>query len=332
MSVFTISPFSAHSGSKRALVQCREGNSVEKEEERNVDDQNLLRSDEHGDLILPRRRRPRGRSDVDVDAEDCIRIHHHLATLLPDVGLQVWKGALLLTDFILHEMSTTERFKDTVAIELGAGTGLVGLIMARFARLVFITDRGTEILDNCTRNVITNSSSLKNGEASVRVRELDWHKSWPPDDDECKEINIGYNWTPEDVQASEEVSVILAADVVYSPDLTDAFFQVLKKLMPLGSQRVLYLAMEKRYNFSLRDQDVVAHGYKHFLTFFSTDTRNESCEESEVDTDSYGSVKHFTGRKVDISRVRQYVKNYDRGKDLELWELRPMPHYPLGHS
>lgn len=70
------------------------------------------------------------------------------------------------------------------------------------------------------------------------------------------------------------VSVFLAADVVYSEDLTTAFFAVLEKLMPPNSDKVLYLAMEKRYNFSLTDLDVVAHGYKHFRTFFTSDDAN----------------------------------------------------------
>ncbi|KAL3697122.1 hypothetical protein R1sor_011198 [Riccia sorocarpa] len=319
VSVFAILPFSAHSGTERNLFQKGEGRSVETEEVRKTDDH--VCSDEHGDLILPRRRRSKRRPELDEGTEDCVRVHYHLATRLPDVGLQVWKGALLLSDFILHEMSSTERFKDVIAIELGAGTGLVGLIMARFARLVFITDRGTEILDNCTRNVITNCSSLKHGEDSVRVRELDWHKSWPPEIRESEESHSGYNWTPQDIEICEEASVMLAADVVYSPELTDAFFQLLKKLMPLGSKRVLYLAMEKRYNFSFRDQDVVAHGYKHFRTFFWNDTRDSS-EGRDADIDSYGEMKHFSGRRIDISGVRQYVKNYDRGEDLELWELR----------
>lgn len=43
-----------------------------------------------------------------------------------------------------------------------------------------LADIGEDILENCSRNVIQNASSLRNGESTVRVRELDWQKPWPP--------------------------------------------------------------------------------------------------------------------------------------------------------
>ncbi|BBN03411.1 methyltransferase-like protein 22 [Marchantia polymorpha subsp. ruderalis] len=293
---------------------------LEKQEDDEGADECSVGTDDHGDLILPRRKKMRKTAQV---TKDVISVYHNITTQLSDVGLQVWKGALLLSDFILDSITTNESFKDTVVLELGAGTGLTGIIMARYARLVFITDRGTENLDNCTRNLMLNSSSLRQGENSVRVRELDWHNPWPPVNSGSSEANSTYHWSPDDLRIAEEVSVLLAADVVYSPDLTDAFFSVLKALMPVNSKKVLYLAMEKRYNFSLRDQDVVAHGYKHFRSYFTADSSEAgSCEKLDVDVDNAETARHFRGRKIDVTGVRQYMKNYDRGKDLELWEIR----------
>lgn len=47
-----------------------------------------------------------------------------------------------------------------------------------------------------------------------------------------------YSWTFSEVEAAQEASVLVAADVIYSDDLTDAFFSTLERLMPLGSKKV----------------------------------------------------------------------------------------------
>ena len=52
--------------------------------------------------------------------------------------LQVWRGALLLGDYILH---ARHRFLGCTALELGAGPGVSGLLAARFARLVVLTGK-----------------------------------------------------------------------------------------------------------------------------------------------------------------------------------------------
>lgn len=140
---------------------------------------------------------------------------------------------------------------------------MVGILVAHAAQAVFITDHGVEVLDNCAKNVHVNSRIFRS-ECSVKVRELDWLKPWPP---LALEVKTRYSWTPPDVQEINRATVLLAADVIYSDELTDAFFGVLEKLMSQGSTKVLYLALEKRYNFSLNDLDIVANGYSHFLRY-----------------------------------------------------------------
>ena len=59
-----------------------------------------------------------------------------MSTTLVNVGLQVWRGALLMTEYLL---SNLERFQGSTVLELGAGTGLVSMVTALSATHVFCT-------------------------------------------------------------------------------------------------------------------------------------------------------------------------------------------------
>ncbi|CAL5048872.1 unnamed protein product [Urochloa decumbens] len=273
--------------------------------------------DEDGDLVLDRRRRRRNKH-VRSDYHQ-LTIQHGVTSSLKCVGLQVWKAALLLADFVLHKSFTSSNFDGVTAIEVGAGTGLVGLALARVARRIFITDRGADILDNCLANVRINSGTLKFDEAKVCLRELDWKMSWPPPVGryDPSDPSLRYLWSAHEIEEAEKATVLFAADVIYSDDLTDLFFDTVKKLMSNGAKKVLYLALEKRYNFSLDDLDVVANGYVHFRSFLTT-------QEAQGDA-THIDKPGFVGKLIDLAEVPQYIREYERGKDLEMWEIMYSP-------
>ena len=72
-----------------------------------------------------------------------LNIKHELQTEIARVGLQVWRAALLLADFIIHR---SEWFKGCVVMELGGGTGITSLTAALVAETVFLTDYAIEVL------------------------------------------------------------------------------------------------------------------------------------------------------------------------------------------
>ncbi|XP_030526159.1 methyltransferase-like protein 22 isoform X5 [Rhodamnia argentea] len=196
-------------------------------------------------------------------------------------------------------------------------SGLVGILLSRVAKTVFLTDHGDEILNNCAKNAELNDGVL-NYKATVHVRELNWVNYWPPNVcTEVSESQARYSWTSSEVEEAESSSLILAADVIYSDDLTDALFCTLQRLMSRGSEKVLYLALEKRYNFSLDDLDVVANGYSHFLSYVRIEGDVAGCEVNERK-----SLPSFVGKCVDLTKVPQYVSHYDRGSDVEIWKIR----------
>ncbi|GAB2228114.1 hypothetical protein Droror1_Dr00009944 [Drosera rotundifolia] len=266
---------------------------------------NAVMEDDDGDLIVSRRSRVSGEFRGVI-------IQHSIMSSIPKVGLQIWRAELVLADFVLHKMFSSSEFDDIIAIELGSGTGLVGILLARAAKLVFTTDHGDDILANCAKNVQLNMDSVGK-HSSVHVRELDWQKSWPPADKKC-DNRLRYSWTSSEIEDVHRASVLLAADVIYSDDLTDAFFNTVEKLMSQGSQKVLYLALEKRYNFTLDDLDIVANGYSHFRGYLRDD-------ESEAAEDSASSPR-FVGRRLDLASIPQYVLEYDRETEVELWEIK----------
>lgn len=187
------------------------------------------------------------------------------------------------------------------------------MLLAHVAKTVFLTDHGDEILDNCASNVDLNSEAI-NYQGSIVVRELDWMDAWPPSTSSGNSTcHKRYSWTSSNVEEAERAAVLVAADVIYSDDLTDALFCILEKLMSLGSKKVLYLALEKRYNFSLDDCDVVANGYSHFRSYLRG--------EEEYDNLKHGSSSCFVGKCLDLSLIPQYVREYERGNDVELWQI-----------
>ncbi|CAL1378008.1 unnamed protein product [Linum trigynum] len=263
--------------------------------------------DDDGDLVLTRR------SSYQDGGNVKLAIQHIITSSIRGVGLQVWKAELVLSDFVLHKMLFSSEFDGIISLELGAGTGLVGMLVGHVAKTVFLTDRGHKILANCGRNVHLNRNVLQY-KGSINVRELDWTNSWPPI---VRPRNDSLHervwWTSSEVEEAENASILLAADVIYSDDLTDALFGLLETLMSLGSEKVLYLALEKRYNFSLSDLDIVANGYSHFRSFVRSE---EECKE-ELE-----SCSPFVGRCIDLSRIPKYIREYERGNDLELWEIK----------
>lgn len=54
--------------------------------------------------------------------------------------------------------------------------------------------------------------------------------------------------------------------VIYDDDLTDCFIKVIEMLLSNPKKKTIYIALEKRYVFTLADLETVAPCFEYFLT------------------------------------------------------------------
>ncbi|XP_034276432.1 methyltransferase-like protein 22 isoform X4 [Pantherophis guttatus] len=227
---------------------------------------------------------------------------HTMATPLEDVGKQVWRGAFLLADYIL---SKQDMFKGCTALELGGGIGFVSIIMSKAAKTIYCTDVGEDLLSMCERNVALNKHVTEPTGSEIRVKKLDWQQ-----DDFCTDPEDCFSWSKKEIAELHDLTtVILAADVFYDDDLTDAFFKTLSRITrSLRNSCTVYFSMEKRFNFTLRQMDVVCEAYNHFRS-----TLEELLKTSD------GEMRYYV-QLVELSFPQRIV--YERVPQLELWKLR----------
>nr|XP_027223653.1 methyltransferase-like protein 22 [Penaeus vannamei] len=224
---------------------------------------------------------PVSEKDSQTKKEGVVLIEQQSATIIDLVGEQVWRGALLLADFIFHH---PEIFKNANILELASGVGLTSIVASMIVKKVLITDvdRG-EIFSLIHRNFKRNKALVK---AETLVKELDFDNHATID---------------ENSESLKDISIILAADIIYNNHLTELFFKTVLRLMSEPPNKTLYVAQEKRYVFSF------AFCYDYFLDRIewlrsqNTSTINWTTEEVPID-------------------FKQYF-NYEKSQNLVLWKI-----------
>lgn len=259
-----------------------------------------------------------------------IQIEHRTLTSVIDVGLQVWRGAFLLADYIICNKAN---IKGQILFELGCGTGILGTIvdLCGHSKPAFYTDCRPEIVAMAASNIKRNMGIARKKNICVRV--LDWSSDWnprmslPPVNEECRS-HSDTSWTVEDfslLNAKDESVLFLAADVIYDDELSALLFLKAAELMKPGE--IMWLSLEKRYNFSMDDKTIVATGYSMFLSHLVPLTIDEapggeSTQEPQITFASPHSIHkvYFEGNKIPLN-FPQRIIDYDRVQDLEIWAV-----------
>ncbi|CAH1638586.1 unnamed protein product [Spodoptera littoralis] len=230
--------------------------------------------------------------DIERPQKEVIKIEHSSKTKIALVGLQVWRGAFLLGDWLIH-LGLKGELTNRSVLELGAGTGLTSFVAALYAKKVICTDINMGgILDLIKLNAKYNKKLLK---SQFKVMPLDFTDT---------------AWSSALLTEVKQASIILAADVIYDDDLTAAFVSTIQKILNTEPPKTLYMVLEKRYVFTIEHLDSVAPCYETFLTLLD-----------KVKTENAHSTWNIQQLPLDFPKYF----TYDRVKDLVLWKISSTP-------
>jgi hypothetical protein len=167
-----------------------------------------------------------------------------------DGQVTVWDAAIVLHRMLLccaaarQCCGSRKALERQGVIELGAGSGLVGITAARLGATVCLTDLGA-VLPTLRENVRINCSNEDDHGGSAMVTELFWGRSLPDDVSKfvhgcCAEERSGRLW-------------ILASDVVYLVQILPELAQTINALCDAADTGgvagvTIFLVNERRWN------------------------------------------------------------------------------------
>ncbi|KAG3107528.1 hypothetical protein PI124_g12652 [Phytophthora idaei] len=179
--------------------------------------------EEHATTIVPLR----VRVDDDAQSETLLEFE---CDWVPGIGGSVWtSGELLAAHLELQREHYRSIFDGARVVELGSGTGYVGLMVAASFKPahVYLTDLSTH-LRGLHRNVERNAGAMRAG-VQVHVSELSWG---------CLEQETGLlesiaatsDGSDRNLEAAPQVDVILGTDVAYLRELYDPLLHTMNRL------------------------------------------------------------------------------------------------------
>ncbi|KAM8825315.1 protein-lysine N-methyltransferase EEF2KMT isoform 1-T1 [Synchiropus picturatus] len=130
-------------------------------------------------------------------------------------GLVTWEAALYLAEWAMEH---PERFSGRALLELGSGAGLTGIVVCRScrpSRFIFSDCHPgvlTRLEENATLNGLMDRTDL-----DVRVQRLDWIEVT---EEQLREVGA---------------DTVIAADVVYDPDVVEQLVRLLSMILRCSS-------------------------------------------------------------------------------------------------
>ncbi|XP_060116439.1 protein-lysine N-methyltransferase EEF2KMT [Heteronotia binoei] len=182
---------------------------------------------------------------------DAVTIRENVAIISQGTtGLVTWDAGLYLAEWALEHPFV---FTNRRILELGSGIGLTGITVCKTCRprAYTFSDHHQCVLEELSENIRLNGLFVQCEHYSLagekcRDREAELAKLQGPS---ITVAELDWNSVTEEELAKFQADVIIAADVVYDPDLTRSLVAVLQKLPACtndGNPTEIYIASTSR--------------------------------------------------------------------------------------
>lgn len=179
-------------------------------------------------------------SDPSKDRRILIKESPRLLSGMGTTGLRTWEASLFLSQYLIEVLENDDDSFDTIRrdfqnktiLELGCGTGFVGLTLYKYLsdkinKIVF-TDGDTQLIDRIASNFSLNNVSL-----------------------DSEKVKVNKLWWGEDNLPNMKIDTIVAADVTYDASVIPDLAEVLDEAMSqdngkFGRVNVAYIAATVR--------------------------------------------------------------------------------------
>jgi predicted nicotinamide N-methyase len=156
---------------------------------------------------------------------------HEPALTEDNLGLKTWGSSLLMSKQLSSFTRWLPHTKPSV-LELGAGTGLVGISAACVWKTAVVLSDLPDIVPNLSRNLAINAELIKSNDGTVSSRALDWA------DTSC-----------EPSCEDDKFPVIVAADPIYSPEHPQLLVRTILRWLRQDADSVVIIELPLREHY-----------------------------------------------------------------------------------
>lgn len=189
-----------------------------------------------------------------VSIKECPSLISGLGT----TGLRTWEGALFLASELLQNKHYQESLVDHTVLELGCGTGLLGISLLLNPKVtkVYLTDGDSQLLDTLGANMALNGIAA--ADPRVDVRSLWWGRDQIPLD----------------------VTTLVAADVTYDASIIPSLVDTVHEAMARGNVQDLILSATVRNETTLAAWETALQNGSELWTWEVVVTRSSGAQST----------------------------------------------------